>query len=88
MYFKRLVKTNFTSASQAASNVLKMVLDRDGSFSDAGGKAFAWGLQEVSITADACNLEHCSKLWEKSTAWTRLGEGHKKVPLSRPKYSN
>jgi hypothetical protein len=62
--------------------VLKMVLDRDGSFSDAGGKAFAWGLKEVSVTADACNIEHCSKLWEKSMVWTKLGEGNKKVPLS------
>jgi hypothetical protein len=79
--FKRLVKTNFTSANQAASNVLKLVLDRDGTFSGAGGKSFAWGLEEVPLTADAQNIEHCSILWEKSMAWAKLGAGGEKAPL-------
>jgi hypothetical protein len=79
---KRLVKTNFTSAKQAASNVLKLVLDRDESFSDAGGKAFAWELEEVHLTAYARNPEYCSDLWKKSMAWARLGEGNDKVALS------
>jgi hypothetical protein len=80
--FKRLVKTNFTSANQAASNVLKLVLDKDGSFSDPGGKAFAWGLEEVPLTAEARNAGYCSDLWRKSMGWARLGEGNEKVPLS------
>ena len=79
--FKKLVRTNFTSATQAASNVLTLVLDRDVSFSDAGGKVFAWGLKEVPLTLDARNEKYCSDLWKKSMAWARLGEGEEKVPL-------
>ena len=82
MSLKRLVNTNFTSANQAASNVLKLVLDRDGNFADAGGKAFAWGLEEVPLTADARNAEYCSELWKKSMKWAKLKEGGEKFPLN------
>jgi hypothetical protein len=82
MSLKRLVKTNFTSANQAAINVLKLVLGKDGNFADAGGKAFAWGLEEVPLTVDAQNAEYCSELWRKSMTWARLGEDGEKVPLN------
>jgi hypothetical protein len=80
-----LVNTNFTSANQAASNVLKLVLDRDGNFADAGGKAFAWGLEAVPLTVDARNAEYCSELWKKSMTWARLGEGGQEIPLNGQK---
>jgi hypothetical protein len=80
--FKRLIKTNFTSADQAASNLLKLALDRDGSFSDAGGKAFAWGLEEVPLAADAQNAEYCLNLWKKSMTWAKLGEAEERIPLN------
>jgi hypothetical protein len=78
---KKLVNTNFTSANQAASKALKLVLDRDGNFADARGKAFAWGLEEVPLTLDARNAECCSELWKKSMTWARLGEGGEEIPL-------
>jgi hypothetical protein len=77
-----LVKTNFTSANQAASNVLKLALDREGNFAGAGGKAFAWALEEVPLTEDAQNAEYCSELWKKSMTWARLGEGGEGIPLN------
>lgn len=76
-----MVKTNFTSATQAADNVLKLVLDRHGNFSDAGGKAFAWGLEQVPLTVDARNEKYCADLWKKSIEWTKLGEGDDRVLL-------
>ena len=62
--------------------MLKLVLDRDGSFADAGGKAFAWGLEEAPLTVDARNAEYCSRMWQKSIAWARLGEGDGSVLLN------
>jgi len=82
MSLKRLVNTNFTTANQAASNVLKLALGRDGYFADVGGKAFAWGLEEVPLTVDARNAEYCSELWRKSMTWARLGEDEEKIPLN------
>jgi hypothetical protein len=79
--FKRLIKTNFTNANQAARNVLKLALDREGRFSDAGGKAFAWDLEEVRLTADAQNMNYCSDLWKKSVTWAKLGEAGERIPL-------
>ena len=76
-----MVKTNFTSAKQAASNVLRLTLDTDESFSDAGGKAFAWGLERVSLAADANNAEYRSDLWLKSMVWARIQEGGERLPL-------
>ena len=79
MPLKRLINTNFTTADEAASNVLKLALDRDRNFADAGGKAFAWGLEEVPLTMDAQNAKYCSELWWKSMTWAGLGE---KIPLN------
>jgi hypothetical protein len=82
MPLKRLINTNFTSADQAASNVLKLALGRDGNFTNAGGKAFAWGLEEVPLTVDAQNAEYCSELWRKSMIWAKLREDEEKIPLN------
>jgi hypothetical protein len=79
--FKRLIKTNFTNANQAARNVLKLALDREGRFSGAGGKAFAWDLEEVRLTADARNANYCSDLWTKSVTWAKLGEAGERILL-------
>lgn len=82
---KRMVKTNFTSANHAASNVLKLVLDRDGAFSAAGGRAFAWGVEEVPLTADALNEEYCSELWKKSMEWVGVAEDDLRLLLNDSK---
>lgn len=79
---KRLAKTNFTSAAQAADYVLKLVLDREGRLKDAGGKMFAWGLDEVSLPADARNEEYRRELWRRSLALAGFGENGENVPLN------
>lgn len=79
---KRLIKTNFTSADEAARNVLKLVLDRNRSFLDASGKAFAWGLEEMPLPADAQNAELCAELWKKSVAWAKIRESKETVLLA------
>lgn len=66
--------------------MLSLVLDKERSVSDVGGKAFAWALQEVPLTADARNAEYCSHLWKKSMAWAGLEESDEKVPLSEQRH--
>jgi hypothetical protein len=67
--------------NQAARNTLELALDREGNFSDAGGKAFAWHLEEARLTVDARNASNCADLWKKSMAWAKLGESGERLLL-------
>jgi hypothetical protein len=79
---KRRAKTNFTSSTQAAEEVLKLALDKDQEFIDAGGKMFAWGLEEVPLPADMQNEKYRRDLWKRSMTLSGIGDDGVEVPLN------
>jgi hypothetical protein len=64
---KRRAKTNFTSSTQ---------------FTDAGGKMFAWGLEEVPLPADMQNEKYRRDLWKRSMTLSGIGDDGVEVPLN------
>lgn len=79
---KRRTKTNFTSSNQAAEKVLTLALDKNEKFRDAGGKMFAWGLEEAPLSADMQNQKHRRDLWESSVTLSGIGDDGAEVPLN------